>query len=584
MFIQLAKAAALAIFAIAAGKAIAADGPALAAARRQPIALVFSADGSRLFVANRANGTISTIDVHARKVLAESAVGQRLEDLAALDDRQHWLTIDSARNELLLLRREGESFASVRSLEVPLDPVRLSVAKGSGESFVAVTSRWGNRVTVLRCVADDGNTQQLLRDHIFTLPFSPRALLWLDAGRTLVVADAFGGRIAVLDVANRKLASLRTIPAHNIEAMTFDHTRSHMIITQQFLNHRSETTADSIHWGFLLTNSIRSLRLADLLDPKANLVAGSHLAHLGEPGHGGGDPTGIVVLPNDDVLTTLAGVNEVAIGQTDAPDRLRIAVGTRPTSVALSPDGKTACTANTLDDFVSFIDIASKRTETVSLGPRPALTDIDRGERLFYDARLSHEGWMSCQSCHGDGHTNGRLADTLGDGSFGAPKLVISLLGTADTAPFAWNGGIADLETQVRKSIKTTLRQNEPTDEQVHDLTTFLRTLKPPPPPIDLDAASVGRGEAIFTARKCARCHAPPTYTSPKTYDVGLSDEAEQEKYNPPSLRGAGRRDSFLHDARARSLDEVFQRFGHPNDSTYTDREAADLSSFLKSR
>ena len=36
---------------------------------------------------------------------------------------------------------------------------------------------------------------------------------------------------------------------------------------------------------------------------------------------------------------------------------------------------------------------------------------------------------MSCHSCHTDGHTSGRLADTLGDDTFGTPKRVLSLLG-----------------------------------------------------------------------------------------------------------------------------------------------------------
>ena len=52
---------------------------------------------------------------------------------------------------------------------------------------------------------------------------------------------------------------------------------------------------------------------------------------------------------------------------------------------------------------------------------------------------------MSCHSCHPDGHTNGLLNDNLGDGNFGAPKRVLSLLGVGQTGPWAWNGGVADL-------------------------------------------------------------------------------------------------------------------------------------------
>ena len=85
------------------------------------------------------------------------------------------------------------------------------------------------------------------------------------------------------------------------------------------------------------------------------------------------------------------------------------------------------------------------------------MSQVDRGELLFYDARLSHDRWMSCDSCHTDGHTNGLLNDNQGDGSFDAPKRVLSLLGVGDTAPWAWNGSVDDLEAQVRKSVQTTM-------------------------------------------------------------------------------------------------------------------------------
>ena len=101
------------------------------------------------------------------------------------------------------------------------------------------------------------------------------------------------------------------------------------------------------------------------------------------------------------------------------------------------------------------------RLATISLGPRPEPTAADRGERLFYSAKLSHDGWMSCHSCHTDGHTNSLLSDTLGDGSYGAPKRVPSLLGVAATGPWTWTGSIARLEDQVRKSIATTMHGTE---------------------------------------------------------------------------------------------------------------------------
>src|SRR5207245_9967750 len=108
--------------------------------------------------------------------------------------------------------------------------------------------------------------------------------------------------------------------------------------------------------------------------------------------------------------------------------------------------------------------------------------DIERGEQRFSDARLSHDGWFSCHSCHTDGHSNGLLADTLADGSYGTPKRVLSLLGVKDTGPWAWNGSMKDLPTQIRQSVESTLQGAKLSPEQEGDLLAYLQMLAPAPP------------------------------------------------------------------------------------------------------
>ena len=166
----------------------------------------------------------------------------------------------------------------------------------------------------------------------------------------------------------------------------------------------------------------------------------------------------------------------------------------------------------------------------------------DRGERLFFDARLSHDGWMSCQSCHTDGHTCGMKSDTLGDGSYGAAKQIPSLLGVGTTGPWTWTGSMERLEDQVRTSIQTTMHgpKPAPTAEQVEALTAYLRSLRPLSPVLangeaTLDAAAL-RGREVFQSRKCDACHTPPEYTSPERFDVGVADEVGNRRFNPPSL------------------------------------------------
>jgi hypothetical protein len=238
-------------------------------------------------------------------------------------------------------------------------------------------------------------------------------------------------------------------------------------------------------------------------------------------------------------------------------------------------------------DTVSVVDLATAtQTDQFSLGPQPQPTPAQLGEMLFFDSRLSHDGWMSCHSRHTDRHSSGQLNDNLSDGSFGAPKRVLSLLGVGQTAPWAWIGEVKTLEEQVTNSIAKTMRGGAPTEEQVAALVAYIKTL-PAPPPGDSatgrNASEVRRGEQLFETLDCVRCHTHPTYTSPRAYDVGLTDSDGNRTFNPPSLRGAGRRHALFHDARATSLNNVLAEYKHQLDRELSGSELEALLQFLKS-
>jgi cytochrome c peroxidase len=257
--------------------------------------------------------------------------------------------------------------------------------------------------------------------------------------------------------------------------------------------------------------------------------------------------------------------------------------------VIISSGGERAYVANTLSDSVSVVELDRREVaQHISLGPSPDLSLAQRGELLFYDATLSHDGWMSCHSCHADGHANSLLNDNMSDGSFGAPKRVLSLLGSRDTAPYAWTGEVASLEQQIRNSIENTMQGDlEPSPRQLQALVAFVGSLDTPPP-LDLargvrDDSAVARGEQLFRSLACVHCHAPPTYTTPQTYDVGIHDRQGNTRFNPPSLRGVGQRGPYFHDNRAVSLEAVLQNEGHQLDRGLEEQELRDLIAFLQS-
>jgi YVTN family beta-propeller protein len=545
---------------------------------RRPVALALADDGKWLFVANSRGGSVSVLATATLRPVAEVDVGRQLADLAATAGGP-LLAVDAGAGELIVLRRQGAVVEPAARVKVSPTPVSVAVAPDGGRCSVA--SLWSRQLTLVALAPEPPHAVRTI-----DLPFAPRRQLPLPGDR-LLVADAFGGRLAVVNVRRGEVESVRSLPAHNIRGLALSPDGARVLLAHQMLSPRAASTFEDVHWGNLITNNLRVLSLPAVLDPQADLLRGGDLHYLGDAGRGAGDPAGVAA-DGHTTLVALAGVDEVALG----PDRdggwRRLAVGRGPTAVAVSPDGRRAYVANTFVDSVTVVDLKAGKVEAeVPLGPTPEPGASDRGELLFHDARLAHDGWFSCQSCHTDGHTTGLLQDNVTDGSLGTPKRILSLLGAGDTGPWAWNGRMPDLESQVRQSVRSTMQGQQPADGQVRDLAAYLRTLAPPPSLArlrgELDEVAVRRGGEVFRRQGCAGCHAPPAYTSAKTYDVGLVDEAGARMFNPPSLRGVSQGGPYFHDGRAATLEEVFTRHRHQVQGEPTRAELDDLLAFLRS-
>jgi YVTN family beta-propeller protein len=556
---------------------------------RRPVGLAPSADERWLYVANRESGSLSVIDVAGKRVAGEHAVGRRLSDVATVPESGLLLATDEAAHELIVLKTAGDSVTVEKRLAISPYPATICVAPDG--SWASIASLWSRRLTFV-----DLQTREIAA--AIDLPFAPRSQLLLprsgaaksasDPSPTLLVADAFGGRLAIVDPVAHKLCDVRQFPGHNVRGLGVSPNGKMLVVAHQLLNELAHSIRNDIHWGLLMSNDLRWLEVDAVLAGGKGLYHGAHMHPLGEAGKGGGDPGGLDIAADGTVCVAISGVDQVAIGKEGDFSMQRLGVGRRPTAVRIGASGQQAFVANTLDDSVSLIDLAERHVAaTISLGPAPELTLAQRGELLFYDARLSHDGWMSCHSCHTDGHANGEMNDNFSDRSFGAPKRVLSLLGVRDTLPLAWNGQIQTLTRQIENSIEKTMQREEPlARDQTKALASYLQTLELPPPLDELrqtmDAAAIERGRLVFEKRNCADCHAAPTYTSPEAYDVGLRDSQGNTLFNPPSLRGLSHRGPLLHDNRAATLDEVFSKHQHPSGAEYQAEELQDLLAFLR--
>ncbi len=558
----------------------------LAPALRRPVALAFAADHSQLLVANRDSGTISVVSVGSHEVLGEWPIGKRLSDLVAIPGTSRLLATDEAAHELLLLdAAAGELRVLARQ---PVSPYPVSVRLSADGRQATVASLWSRRLTFVE-LGQTKDGLEIRPTGVLDLPFAPRCQLPLAGRDRLIVADSFGARLALVQPSTGKLLDTRQFPGHNIRGIGTSPDGKMLIVAHQMLNDLAHSIRNDIHWGLLMSNDLRWLEVDSVLAGGKKLYYGAHIHPLGDPGKGGGDPGGLDVAADGTVCITLSGVDQVAFGQENDFSMQRVRVGRRPTAVRLSPDARAAYVANTFDDSVSVVDLTAAEVKTtILLGTKPELTAAQQGELLFYDARLSHDGWMSCHSCHSDGHANGERNDNLSDASFGAPKRVLSLLGVKDTQPLAWNGQVQTFRRQIENSLDKTMQREEPVPlEQVKAIAAYLDTLAIPPPLAVLrgtvDQAAIERGRAVFARHDCASCHTPPTYTTPAAYDVGLPDSLGNREFNPPSLRGLSHRGPYFHDNSAETVEDIFLKHGHPSAATYSAEEVRDLAAFLLS-
>jgi DNA-binding beta-propeller fold protein YncE len=553
------------------------DPALLAPHRRGPIALAISPDGRTLWTANRKSGTISQVDLVRRAVVAEHSAGRGLSSIHVGVDGAP-VVCDEVAGQVLVMKLGDGGLTVARRIAVGESPAGSALSRDGTRLFVACL--WARRVDVVDLAGG-----RVLRSA--ALNFRPRCVVASPDEKHLIAADGFGGKLAVIEAAAGRVVAELYIPGHNIRGMTLSPAGDRLLFTQLILNELETNTHQSVFWGSLMATVVRDLHLPSAITGQPDPLHRSRTYFMGEVHSGSADPYAISFTPAGDFAVTLSGADQLGLfnpaGASVSPRRA--GVGARPTGLAVTPDGKFVCTADNLADTVSVVDAAEGKTVAgVALGPMPEPTAVDEGERLFFDGRLSLDRWMSCQSCHTDGHTPGLSADTFGDSLPGSAKRIKSLGGVGELTVWSWTGKFHKLEDQIRSSIRTTQQGREPTGHELAALTAYVRTIprRPTPAPPPADRAAAERGRAVFERHNCAGCHAGPTLSGVKPVDVGLRDLGGTARFVPPPLLGIAENGPYFHDGRATDLREVFARFRHQVDKTTTAAEIDDLVAYLK--
>jgi YVTN family beta-propeller protein len=263
----------------------------------------------------------------------------------------------------------------------------------------------------------------------------------------------------------------------------------------------------------------------------------------------------------------------------------RIPVGSAPKGLALSPDGKRLYVANRTDDTISVIDTSSRKVgATLSLEGPATLTPERRGERLFFSARFAFQNHFGCANCHLESTFDGLQWDLEPDG-FGKDIVDNRLLeDVAETAPFKWNGGNPNLETECGPRTEKFFYRSESYDGwELMDLVSYIKAMPLRPnrfrPANGELTESQERGKAIFertrkkngtpipTSNQCPVCHSGRHYTNLKMFDVGSGKPTDRSPLiDTPQLTNIALTAPYLHDGSARTLEEIWTVF-NPNDT-----------------
>ncbi len=544
----------------------------------QPTDVAFHPDGSRAYVSNRLDDTVSVIDVASRRVVATVPVG----------DEPHGVLTDGSGKYLYVLNTSADSVSVIDTATLQ-EIKRLSAGRGP---WSLAQSPDGSRIYVT---------------HTFS--------------RFVKFREQLVSEVAAIDTRRAVIADRFIVPAANlIQGVAWHPSGDFALVT--LMRTKSNIPMTRLLQGWTITNGLGVI----WRDGRVDQVL------LDEPGLCFPDPADVVVTPDGRyALVASSTSNRIAVldiskmisllrnaseyeRQHVLPNHLgkpsefivaHIPTGYGPRGILITPDGRTALTADSLDDSLSVIDL--ERLEPVGridLGGPKVITKVRYGERLFHSANIAFHRQFSCHSCHPDGHVDGITYDIEPDGIGISPVDNRTLRGVLDTAPFKWEGTNPTLSRQCGPRLAVFFTRIQPfTPEQLSALENYICTIPRPPNryrPLGAELTGAQRrgrevfhrtmtndGRVIPPTGRCVTCHSPPLYTDKGLHDVGTQYRFDRRgRFDTPHLNNIYDSAPYLHNGMADTLEEIWTRFNpqdkHGVTNDMTKDQLNDLIEYLK--
>ena len=584
---------------------------------RSPDDLAVSPDGKRLYVVCSGSDEVLMVDTAARAVAGRVAVGKVPRGIALSPDGKRFYVTNSWSDTVSEV--DALSLQVLRTLPAGFEPT--GVALDAARNVLYVANRLSDDISLVDLAAG-ADVRRLAAGR----------------GASYLTASPDGARIYVSHIYPR-VGAFRAPPQSEITEV--DAVRQ-VVTNRLALNNAAgvfhiELSRDG---RIGIAAEMRPRNLVPLAHVEHGWVFGNSLAVFGD------DIGSVVQLPLDEIenypslpfgvaiapdksraYVSASGSNEIVIvdlaklaAAARQPKAARLAndlsasaryvvarvpVGRNPRNIRLSPDGTALYVANRLDDTISIVDTARAAVAaTIPLGADAPLTPERRGERLFYSSMYSFGHQFGCANCHIDSTFDGLSWDLEPDG-FGIDIVDNRALEEIkDTAPYKWNGGNPDLQTECGpRTERYFFRSQGFRGDDLEDLVKYIQSLPLRPNRYRLPdgewTPAQERGLAVFqrTNKKdgtpipdelqCFVCHSGPYYTNTRLADVGTGKPSDRSpKVDVPQLTNVVNSAPYLHDGSARTLEEIWTVF-NPNDkhgvtNDLSKDELNDLFEFLK--
>jgi DNA-binding beta-propeller fold protein YncE len=252
------------------------------------------------------------------------------------------------------------------------------------------------------------------------------------------------------------------------------------------------------------------------------------------------------------------------------------------------------------------------RTSTVATEALSA--QVLNGKRIFYnaeDSRMARDGYLTCASCHLDGHSDNRVWDFTERGE--GLRHTIDLTSASNTLRAHWTANfdeIQDFENDIRNGFGGTgLMSNADFTATSNPLGTtkagrsadldalaaYVATLTalPRSPHRNQDASMTTAalaGKLVFDSKGCGGCHGGTYFTDLRRHDVGTIQASSGQGigvalagigFDTPSLMGLWNKTRYLHNGQGTSLNAVLNSASHGGTNTLSSGDRTNLEQYL---